>query len=98
MDNAGLKTSRSEGPLDEAMIAAGAFNGDDAISELEGGKGLPDLVHGGLEVESIVGDPGRRDEDAAIEIKQEEFGAGFGRVKADDAKVFRSDRLHRGWT
>ena len=94
--NTGLKTSRSEGALDEAMIAAGAFDGDEAILELKGSKGLADLVHGGLEVGPVVVDPGGRDEDAAVEIGQEEFGADFGGVKADDAKVFRSDLLDPG--
>jgi hypothetical protein len=60
------------------------------------GEGLADLGDGGLEFRTVVGNPGRWDEDAAIEIGQEEFGADLGRVKADDAKVFRSDLLHAG--
>ena len=82
--------------LDEAMIAARAFDGDEAILELESSKGSADLVHGSVEFGPVVGHPGGRDEDAAIEIGQEEFGAIFGRVKADDAKVFRSDPLDAG--
>jgi hypothetical protein len=78
------------------MIAAGAFNGDQAVAELVVGEGLADLGDGGLEFRTVVGNPGRWDEDAAIEIGQEEFGADFGGVKADDAKVFRSDQLHAG--
>jgi len=57
---------------------------------------LADLVHGGVEFGLVVGHPGGWDEDAAIEVGQEEFGAGFGGVKADNAKVFRSGPLDAG--
>jgi len=93
MEDACLEAGGGEGALDEAVIAAGAFDGDESIVALEFGEGLAHLSDGGFESRPLVLDGGRRDEDAAIEVGEEELGADLGTVEADDAEVFRSDLL-----
>ena len=89
VDDAGLEAGGGEGALDEAVIAAGAFDGDEAIVELVRGKGLADLGDGGVEVGSVVGDGGGRDEDVAVEVGEHPLGAGLGAV---DSRRCRSVR------
>src|SRR5438477_69254 len=71
--------------------------GDGASREfVEAGGGAGDgglEGDGGVEVGSGVGDGSGRDEDAAVEVGEEELGAGLGAVEADDAEVFGSDLL-----
>ena len=93
MEDARLEAGGGEGALDEAVIAAGAFDGDEAVAELVVGEGVADLGDGGVEVGTVVGDGGGWDEDAAVEVGEEELGAGLGTVEADDAEVFGSDLL-----
>ena len=57
------------------------------------GEGLADLGDGGVEVGAVVGDRGGRDEDAAVEVGEQELGACLGAVDADDAEVFGTDLL-----
>ena len=40
-----------------------------------------------------MGDGGGRDEDAAVEVGEQQLGACLGAVEADDAEVFGSDLL-----
>src|SRR5262249_51851615 len=80
----------------EAMVAAGALDSDQAVAEFVDGKCLPNLGDGGVEVGAVVGEGGRRDEDAPIEVGEEELGAGLGTVEADDAEVGRADLLDAG--
>jgi hypothetical protein len=47
-----------EGALHQARIAAGAFDGDEAISELVFGEGLANARHGGVEAGQLVFDVG----------------------------------------
>jgi hypothetical protein len=96
MEDAGLEAGGGEGALHEAMIAAGAFASDQAVLELVSGERLPDLGDGVVEVRSVVGDGGRGDEDVAVEISEEELGAGLGTVEADNAEVVRADLLNAG--
>ena len=93
MKDARLEAGGGEGALDEAVIAAGAFDGDEAVKDLMVGEGLSDLGDGGVEVGSIVSDGGGRDEDAAIEVGEKQLGARLGAVEAKDAEVFGSDKL-----
>ncbi len=93
MEDARLEAGGGEGALDEAVIAAGAFDGDEAVAELVLGEGVADLGDGGVEVGTVVGDGGGWDEDAAVEVGEEELGAGLGTVEADDAEVFGTDLL-----
>src|SRR6516165_2611907 len=74
MENAGLETGAGEGALDEAVVASGAFDGDDAIEELVVGEGLSDLSDGGVESQTVVRDVGWWDEHAAVEVGQEKLG------------------------
>jgi hypothetical protein len=96
VQDACLEAGGGEGPLDEAVIAAGTFDGHQAIAELVGGEGVPDLGDGGVEVGAVVGDGGGRQEDAAVEVGEEELGPRLGTVDADDAEVFGSDLLDAG--
>ena len=93
MEDARLEAGRSEGALHDTVIAAGAFDGDEAVAELVRVEGLPDLSDGGFEVGTVVGDGSRRDEDAAVEIGAKELGACLGAVEADEAEVFGADLL-----
>jgi hypothetical protein len=78
------------------MIAARAFDGDQAVAELVVVEGVTDLGDGGVEIGSVVGDYGGRNEEAAIEVGEEKLGAGLGTVEADDAEVLRADLLDAG--
>jgi hypothetical protein len=96
MEDAGFKTRGDEGTLDDAMIAAGTFDGDDAIRELVLGEGLPDLDECSFEIGSIVRDGGGRNEDATVEIGEQEFRTDLCAVEADNAEIFGSDQLDAG--
>ena len=96
VEDAGLEAGGGEGALHEAVIAAGAFDGDEAVVELVRVEGLADLCDGGIEVGAVVCDGGGRDEDAAVEVGEEELGACLGTVEADDAEVFGPDLLDAG--
>ena len=96
MEDACLEAGGGEGALHEAVIASGAFDGDEAVVELVRGEGLADLGDGGVESGAVVGDGGGRDEDAAVEVGEEELGACLGTVEADDAEVFGTDLLDAG--
>src|SRR5207249_8140494 len=50
VQDACLEAGRGEAALDDAVIATGAFDGDEAILELVLGEGAPDLGDGGVEV------------------------------------------------
>jgi hypothetical protein len=96
VEDAGLETGGGEGALHQAVIAAGAFDGDQAIAELVVGEGFADLGDGGVEVRAVVGDGGGRDEDAAVEVGEEELGVVLVAVAADDAEVLGADLLDAG--
>jgi hypothetical protein len=68
MQDAGLEAGGGEAALDEAMIAAGAFDGDETVAELVVGKSLPDLGDGRVEGWPVVGDHGGWDQDPAVEV------------------------------
>jgi len=98
MKDAGLEVGGVEGVLDDAVIAAGAFDGHQAITEIVGRESLAYWGHGGVKVRAVVGDDGRRDKDAAVEVGEKELGASLGAVDADDAEVFGPDQRMRGWS
>src|SRR5207244_2150459 len=50
MKDTRLEAGGGEGALDEAVIASGAFDGDEAIAELVSRKGRADVSDGGVEV------------------------------------------------
>ena len=50
------------------MIAAGAFDGDEAVEDVVFGEGLTHLSDGGLQGGARVFDGGGRNQDAAVEI------------------------------
>jgi hypothetical protein len=82
--------------LHESVIASGAFDGDESVVELVLGKGLSDLCDGVVERLSVVFDEGGWEEELAVEIGAEEFGASFGTIEAEDAEVLGSDLLDAG--
>src|SRR5262245_10575948 len=94
MQDARLEAGGGEGALDEAVVAARAFDGDEAILELVLGEGVAKLSDGRVEVGTVVSHRGGWHEDPAIEIGEEKLGAGLGTVETDDAKVFGADLLH----
>ena len=96
MKDARFQAGGGEGALDEAATAAGPFDGDEAVAELMVGEGLADVGHGCVEVGSVVGDGGGRDEDAAVEVGEEELGAGLGAVEAEDCRSVRVRLAGRG--
>src|SRR5581483_5082600 len=93
MKDTGLEARRRERALHEAVITARAFDGDHAIVEVVLLERLTDLCDGGIESRSGMSDAGRRDEQAAVEVGEEQLGANFATVKADDAEVLRTDLL-----
>jgi hypothetical protein len=82
--------------LHDPVIAAGAFDGDQAVAEWMLLKGLSDLTDGGVEGGPGMSDLGGRNQDAAIEVSEEELGTDLGTVETDDAEMFGSDLLDAG--
>jgi hypothetical protein len=93
-DDPGLEAGGGEGALDEAMLAASAFDGDDQVAEVVRLEGLAELSDGGGEGGAVVLDDGRRDEDLAVEVGKHPLGAGLGTVDGDDAEVLGPDLLN----
>jgi hypothetical protein len=93
MDDACLKTGTGEGALHDAVITAGAFDGDETVAELVLSKGSADLRNGGIEIGSCVRDYGGLDEQSPVKIGEEKLGADLGAIKADDAEPVGSDLL-----
>src|SRR5262249_54277043 len=54
MEDAGLEAGGGEDALHEAVIPAGAFDGDQAVGELVVSEGLAKLSHGSLEFGAVV--------------------------------------------
>src|SRR5262245_33058214 len=96
VNDARLEASGGEGALHEAVIAAGAFDGHDAIAELVCGEGVPHLGNGGVEVGPVMSDLGGWDQNAAIEVSEEELGAALVAIVTDDAEVLGADELDAG--
>src|SRR5579859_3627721 len=94
MKDARLEAGGGEGALDEAVVAAGAFDGDQAIAESVSVKSGTNLGDGGVEVGAVVGDDGGREEHLAVEVGEQELGAALVAIEADDAKVLGADQLH----
>src|SRR5262249_7590327 len=53
--DAGLEAGGGKGALDQAVVAAGALDGDQAVAELVGGEGIADLGDSGVEVGAGLG-------------------------------------------
>src|SRR5262249_2158010 len=94
MDDARLEAGRAEGALDDAVIAARAFDGDKAVAEVVVGKDLTNACHSGVKGIAIVLHDQWRHQDLAKEIAEHPLGAGLGTINADDAEVLRSHLLH----
>jgi hypothetical protein len=88
-----LEAGGGEGALHEAVVAPRAFDGGQAVPELVAREGVPDFGDGGIERGAVVGDLGGRDQDAAVEVGEEELGADLGAVEAGDAEVFGPSQL-----
>jgi hypothetical protein len=96
MEDACLEAGGGEGALDKAVITTGAFDGDDAVLELVLGEGLTGEGDGLVECRLVVRDRGRRNQHAAVEVREEEFGVAFTAIEAEDTEVFGSDLLDAG--
>ena len=93
MENARLETGGDKSALHEAVIAARAFDGNEAIPELVVSKRPTNLRDGGIEIRTVMGDFGGWNEVATIEVGEEKLGAGLMAVKADDSELFGTDLL-----
>ncbi len=96
VQDARLESRRREGALHDAMVASGALDGDEAITEIVGRHGL---THPGdclVESLAVVRHHGRKNQDVTIEIGEEELRPRLGTVKANDAEVLRPDLLDAG--
>ena len=96
MKDACLEAGGREGALDETVVATGAFDGNDAVLKLVLGEGLACAGDGLVECRPVVRDRGRRNEDTAVEVGEEEFGVAFAAVEAEDTEVVGSDLLDAG--
>ena len=93
MDDAGLEAGGGEGALDDVVIAAGAFDGDQAVVEVVAAMAWRMAAMAAVEGGAVVFDGGGRDEDVAVEVGKHPFGAGLGAVDGDDAEVLGADLL-----
>src|SRR5205085_9241393 len=89
----GFEAGGGEGVLDGMMVTASSFDGDEDIEDSVLGHRLADEGGRRFELDAVVRDLGRRDEDLAVEIGEHPFGACLGTVDADDAKMFGADLL-----
>jgi len=96
MKDAGLETGGGKGALHDPVVAAGAFDGSQAVTELVLLEGLSDLSDGSVEGGSRMSDHRGRNEQTAVEVGEEELGTDLVAVKADDAEVFGTDLLNAG--
>src|SRR5450759_2351491 len=96
MEDGRLEAGGGEGALDEAVITAGAFDGDEAVKDVMFGEGVTHLGDGGVEGGPVVFNGGGRNQDAAVEVGEQHLGANLGAVEAEDAEVFGSDLLDAG--
>jgi hypothetical protein len=71
MDEARLEAGLAEGVLDGSMIFAGAFDGDNEVTEVVKLASLADTVEGGLEVAALVVQGVRWEQGVAVEVGEE---------------------------
>ncbi len=74
-----------EGLARHVMVTPGAFDGNHEVLDVVVGAGLPQLGQGGVELDAVVRDLGRRDQHIAIEVAEHPFEARLGAIDADDA-------------
>jgi hypothetical protein len=92
----GLGAGGGEGTLHNAVRAARAFDGDQAITELVLREGVANLRDRRVQGESRRSDNGGGKEDTAVAVGEEKLGACLGTVEAEDAEVFWADLLDAG--
>jgi hypothetical protein len=93
MDQAHVPAELAESPLHGTMIFAGAFDGDDEVSQIVLAERLADALDGGLQFALAMHHHRGRHMNGAEEIRQHELGAGLGAIDGNNAEVLRPDRL-----
>ncbi len=76
------------------MIAAGAFDGDEAVLDVVLGKRIANLGDSCLKREQVVLKYCWRDEHLAVEVGDHELRTRFGAVDADEPEVLGADFLN----
>ena len=94
MNEACVKVGAAKGMVDQLMISAGPFDGDDEITQLMDAHGLPYSCDGSVQIFLSVQHRRRLDQDVAIKITEQILGPPLGTIDADDAKMLRPGRLH----
>src|SRR5262245_21104541 len=87
VDNAGLEAGGGEGVLDRAVVATGAFDGDQEVFQVVVVDRLAESIDGGVEGRPVVCEGRRSHEHVAIEIGEHPLGPGLGAIDRDDAEV-----------
>jgi hypothetical protein len=96
VDDPDLEPGGGERAPRREVIASGPLDGDNQVSQMTIGDGLPELCEGGVEVGPGVLDDGGRNECLTIEVGQHPFRAVLGTVDADDAEVLGPGGLDSG--
>lgn len=74
------------------MIASGALDDHDHVLDVVTGHGGANSHEGGVEAGSVMLDRSRLDQDSAVEVGDQDLGAGLGAVDAHEGEVFGPDR------
>jgi hypothetical protein len=91
-----FKLGVRERALDDLVIAAGAFDGDETVSNVMLRERGTDVSDSGFQFGTVVLERRGRDENIAIEVGDHELRACFGAVETDDSKVLGADLLNAG--
>lgn len=96
VDDAGLEAGGGEGPLHDAVVAAGALDGGDQVPQVVLGSRGADGGDGVVEGGAGVVEEGGRHQHLAEEVGEHPLGAVLGAIDADDAEVIGADLLDTG--
>ena len=91
VDDADLEPCLPEGAPDRAVIASGTLDDHDRILDVVAVHCGAHGQDGGIEGRSVVLDGGRLDQDSAVEVGEQDLGAGLGAVDAHEGEVFGTD-------
>jgi hypothetical protein len=87
VNEAGVEVGGGEGALDEAVVAAGAFNDDAEVAEVVVACGLVELLDSVVEVVAVVVETTGREEEVAEAVGKNPFRIVFVAIEAGEAEV-----------
>jgi hypothetical protein len=87
VDDAGVEVGGGEGALDEAVVAAGAFDDNKEVAEVVVAGGLSELLDGLLEGRAVMVEALGWKEYSAEIVHEHPFGIGFMAIEAGDTEV-----------